>query len=347
MRQGTSVKPSQLGLLAALLLDVERGVGGRLGEGVGDRAKGPHLLGAPARPRDPHERVGRVDPDAHGVGEAVVLGHLAEEVGLLAEALLGDHLGAAGAAGVLAQLGGLDARAVAVGPAGVDRADDDAAAADRGVAGIGLQALALQQAAARGGGAEVLDVRDVATLHASGEDDGRAPDGGRGLGVGGRGDALQGLLGARRHVHAPDVAAARGAALVDRDDVAVGVGSERDVPRALGAGQRRLERAARGVAQREDVAAAGLVERRPRLPAAVPRDGRRPAELGHRLVGRGRGGGDERERGERQESTQGHGPHNGARRRRSRSCSAQRIPSAISRRWWGSLHVAGKCPSAS
>ena len=178
----------------------------------------------------------------------------------------------------------------------VHRADEDAGAADRGVAGWGGQALALQQPAARRRRAEVLDVGHVAVLDLAREDDRRPPDRGRGLVVGGRGDALERLLGARRDVQSPDVAAARSAAPVDGDDVAVRVGPQRDVPRPLGARQRRLERAAGRIAQREDVAPGRLVERRPRLPAAVAGDRRVAQQLGDRLVGRRRGGGDEDQR---------------------------------------------------
>jgi hypothetical protein len=224
------------------------------------------------------------------------------------------------------------------------------------VAGGGLQALALEQPAAGRRRAQVLDVRDVAAAHAPREDDVGAPDGRRGLVVGGRGDGGELHVVAAGGVVAADVAPARPAALVDGGDVVVAVGAQRDVegPRRRRDAHRRRRLA--GHRHHERVAAGGAVVARPGLPAAVRGHRRLAGDLGHGLIGGGRRGGDEREGedGGRKEAAHGHVTLNGRRRRRCRSVfahgprpRAHRIPSAMSWRWWASLHVTGKWPSAS
>src|SRR5207247_3865392 len=95
-------------LLTALLLDVQRLLRRGLGERAVERAEGSGLVRPTTADRHADERVGLVEAvHAHRVGETVVLGHLAEVVGLLAEPLAQQHRGPAPAARVRADLADL------------------------------------------------------------------------------------------------------------------------------------------------------------------------------------------------------------------------------------------------
>ena len=132
------------------------------------------------------------------------------------------------------------------------------------------------------------------------EDDGRAPDGRRGLVIGRRRDASRAwrrcrwpcCSGGRRSRSSRSAGRRRRRSCWRRDPA-------RRRTAATSSTAAPPPPAGPAVAQHERVAVGGVVVARPRLPAAVGRDGRLAADLGDGLVGRGRGGGDEREREER------------------------------------------------